>query len=140
LTQLANSIEQTIDSQQTFEVYAVVQVGLEIGFFELHSDRSNLDEEEIPHFRGCIFLTQHYWIGNEENVIMEDLHDDVDKLYFNAESLKINPEMRREAEEYPIPCIFDIEKCYNVLSAPLKEATGLGLLTIAGARLCFGLS
>jgi hypothetical protein len=50
LDQLANSIEESIDSQQIFEVYAMAQAGLKIGFFEFHSDQDNLDEEEIPWF------------------------------------------------------------------------------------------
>lgn len=82
LDQLANSIEESIDSQQIFEVYAVVQAGLKIGFFEFHSDQSNLDEEGIPHFRGFVSLTQHYWIGDEEKIIMEDIPNEVEKLFF----------------------------------------------------------
>jgi hypothetical protein len=109
LNQLGSSILETIDGQQTFEVYAVVQVGLKIGFFEFHSDQDNLDEEGIPHFLGFVSLTQHYWIGNEEQIIMEDPPDGVQNLYFNYENLILDTEIRRKAKEYPIPCVFDIE-------------------------------
>lgn len=110
LDQLANSIEESIDSEQIFEVYAVVQAGLKIGFFEFHSDQDNLDEEEIPHFRGFVSLTQHYWIGDEEKIIMEDLPNDMEKLFFNSTRLRKDTEIRRQAENYTIPCVFDIEK------------------------------
>lgn len=53
LTQLCESLEETIDTKgntfnSEFEVFAVVQAGLEIEFFEFHTDQSNLDEENIP--------------------------------------------------------------------------------------------
>lgn len=33
-------------------VFAVVQCGSKVGLFDYHNDQSNLDEENIPHFRG----------------------------------------------------------------------------------------
>lgn len=96
LDQLANSIEESIDSQQIFEVYAVVQAGLKIGFFEFHSDQDNLDEEGIPHFRGFVSLTEHYWIGDEEKIIIEDLQNDVEKLFHETEKGYRNTTASRE--------------------------------------------
>lgn len=109
LNQLVTSIIGTVDSNQTFEVYAVVQVGRKIAFFEYHSDESNLDEEGIPHFRGCISLTQSYHIQGKETSIIKDLPAGVEKLFFNAERLQKDTELRREAERYHYPCVFDIE-------------------------------
>jgi len=58
LDQVVNEIEETLQSQM--EVYVVVQRGTKIGFFEYHNDVSNLDEEGISHFKGCVSLTQDY--------------------------------------------------------------------------------
>lgn len=62
LAQLCDALLETVDmkgnaNDNQFEIFAVVQAGLDIGFFEYHSDESNLDEENIPHFRGSPKIT-----------------------------------------------------------------------------------
>jgi len=58
LNQAVKDIQQTMDESgknyDIFEVSVIVQRGLVIRFFEYHNDESNLDEEEIYHFRGCV--------------------------------------------------------------------------------------
>jgi len=115
LYQLCNSIEETVDSKgythdDEFEIFAVVQSGLDIGFFEYHLDQTNLDEENIPHFRGCVSLTQDYMIKEELQVVMTNKPNDLKPLYFNFSKLKKETELRLEAEKYPIPCIFNLDK------------------------------
>ena len=85
LAQLCESIEETIDEKgntfkNQFEVFLVVQQGFFIGFFEFHMDQSNLDEEDIPHFRGCVSLTQDY---KGVSPVMAQKPNDMEKLYFN---------------------------------------------------------
>lgn len=117
LAQLCDSMQETIDIKgnlygSQFEVFAVVQYGLNIGFFEYHADQSNLDEENIPHFRGCVSLTYAYDIDGIPQVVMDqkDIPNDLEKLYFNFSKLRKTTDVRDDAKNYQIPCIFHIEK------------------------------
>jgi hypothetical protein len=128
LAQLCDSIQETIDIKgnlygSEFEVFAVVQYGLNIGFFEYHADQSNLDEEWIPHFRGCVSLTHTYPIGGIPQVVMDekDIPNDLEKLYFNFNKLRKTTEVREDAKSYPIPCIFHIEKHKKQVDALFKH-------------------
>ena len=115
LVQLCESLEETVDEKgntenSEFEIFAVVISGLEIGFFEFHMDISNLEEENVPHFRGCVSLTQdHNSMGNL-SVPIPNKPNDLQKLYFKGENLKKHTPTRLEAEMYTTPCIFNLEK------------------------------
>ena len=115
LVQLCESLEETIDTKgntfdSQFEVFAVVQAGLEIGFFEFHMDQSNLDEENIPHFRGCVSLTQDYPINDVLQVPIPSKPNDLKKLFFDYDKLRKETDIRLDANEYSTPCIFNLEK------------------------------
>lgn len=121
LDQLCKAIHKTVyykgnTSDDEFEVFAVVQVGLDIGFFEYHFDESNLEEEGIPHFRGCVSLTEDYLLGEEMTKPVANKPNDLNMLYFNTDRLGQeldNPddqETRDEAKKYTTPCIYNLER------------------------------
>lgn len=116
LDQLRESLEETVDQQgydsdNEFAIFAVVQRGLDIGFFEFHMDQTNLDEEKIPHFRGFISLTQDYTIkGTAQPVVMPGKPKDLQKLYFNHDNLRKQTPTRKDADNYTTACIFNLEK------------------------------
>jgi hypothetical protein len=115
VSQVVNEIAETLE--EVIEAYVVVQRGLKIGFFEYHNDVSNLDEEGIPHFKGCISLTQNYRIdGQATTILSEPLPTDVDLLYHNYTRLRNKTDTREAAAEYRIPCIFDIYKHQKVIN------------------------
>lgn len=115
LVQLCESLEETIDTKGNthdgeFQVFAVVQSGLDIGFFEFHMDQTILDEENIPHFRGCVSLTEDYIINRVSLVPMPHKPNDLQNLFFNHHNLKKNTPIRSDAKKYTTPCIFNLEK------------------------------
>jgi hypothetical protein len=115
LAQLCDATLESIDMKGNinngeFEIYAVVQAGLDIGFFEYHSDKSNLDEEGIPNFRGCVSLTQDYAIKGTMTTVLHNKPNDLKNLFHDFQNLKIDTDTRKFAKDYDIPCIFNIEK------------------------------
>jgi hypothetical protein len=115
ISQVVDEIAETME--EGIEAYVVVQRGLKIGFFEYHNDVSNLDEEDIPHFKGCISLTQNYPIdGKVTKVLSEPLPAGVDLLFHNYTKLRKVTDNREAAEEYKTSCIFDICKHQKVIN------------------------
>ena len=61
IEQTVDAIVETIDTKGStsgdYEVFVIVQRGLDIAFFEYHSDRDNLTGENIPNIMGCVSLT-----------------------------------------------------------------------------------
>ncbi len=115
LIQLCKALQFTLDTKGytypgEFEVFAVVQCGLQIGFFEFHSDQSNLDEEGIPHFQGCVSLTQDYEIKGKISAVMDNKPNDLEELYTNYDKLRKQTSERADAKEYHTPCFFHLEK------------------------------
>jgi len=115
LAQLCDALLETVDmkgnaNDNQFEIFAVVQAGLDIGFFEYHSDESNLDEENIPHFRGCVSLTQDYTINGTMTRVLPNKPNDLKNLFHDFQNLRMDTTTRQGANEYKIPCIFNIEK------------------------------
>jgi len=119
LNQLCKAIEKTVyykgnTSGGAFEVFAVVQVGLDIGFFEYHFDQPSLDGEGIPHIDGCVSLTEDYLLGEEMTKPVANKPNDLNMLYFNTGRLKgTNPDdqkIRDKAKEYTTPCIYNLER------------------------------
>jgi hypothetical protein len=108
LTQVVDEIAETME--YTIEAYVVVQRGTKIAFFEYHNDVNNLDEEDIPHFRGCISLTQTYSIGGVNTVVLNNPPNDLDRLYHNYNLLRKETDTRTAAGRYDIPCVFDLNK------------------------------
>jgi hypothetical protein len=108
ISQIVDEIAETMEEK--IEAYVVVQRGLKIGFFEYHNDVSNLDEEDIPHFKGCISLTQNYPIKGEVTEVLSNQPSDLELLYHNYNRLKKKTDNREDAKEYKINCIFDICK------------------------------
>ena len=117
LNQICESILETVDkkgnalgTESEFEVYAVVQNGVEIGFFEFHSDADNLDEEDIPHFRGCVSLTQDYSINGKLEVVLPDKPEELELLFSDSSRLRKTSNVRDEAKDYNIPCFFNLNR------------------------------
>jgi hypothetical protein len=108
LDQVVNHIAVTMEEQ--VEAFVVVQRGTKIGFFEYHNDQSNLDEEDIPHFRGCISLTQNYEIEGVEARVLQNKPDNLLPLYYQYERLRKETELRKEAREYKEKCVFDLRE------------------------------
>lgn len=90
-------------------IYAVVQAGTDIGFFEYHSYLSNLEENNIPNFRGFVSLTQDYLIEKRMTWVLFNKPSDLKNLFYNFEQLRVTNEVRTGAINYPIPCIFNLE-------------------------------
>jgi hypothetical protein len=108
LVQLVGEAAETLEEQ--IEVYVVVQRGTKIGFFEYHNDVSNLDEENIAHFRGCVSLTQDYKIQGNDTRVLLNKPNDLELLFHNYNNLRTQNEIRQEAADYNIPCVFDLDK------------------------------
>lgn len=108
LAQVVHEIEETLE--YTIEAYVVVQRGTKIAFFEYHNDVSNLDEEDIPHYKGCVSLTQTYILNGVNSVVMNNLPDDLDLLYHEFDHLRKETDNREEASAYSVPCVFDLDK------------------------------
>jgi hypothetical protein len=116
LNQAVKDIQETIDEKgnitdSAFEVFVLVQRGMDIGFFEYHNDESNLDEENIDHFRGCVSLTQRQ--DNGRAVISSNtprlkmlMFDD-----YRLQTLNDTEEerLREDARNYRTPCIFNLD-------------------------------
>ena len=125
LDQAVNHIAETIDdlgnnNNNKFEVFILVQRGLDIGFFEYHNDISNLDEEGIGHFRGCVSLTQNQPTGH---AVIDENTPDLKPLFFDSGKLRTEKltnedeqNIRDEAMEYNIPCIFNINHHHNEIN------------------------
>lgn len=118
LAQVVFEIEETMED--TIEVFVVVQCGMRIGFFEYHNDQSILNEEGIPHFRGCISLTQSYHIGNALTHAFPNHPQDLGRLRYDYDS-RLKDEKRKDirddARDYQVPCIFDIARHENDVNA-----------------------
>lgn len=67
-----------------FEVYIVIIKGTKIGFFEYHNDQDELDDNNIPHLRGCTSLTQDYEIRGRMATVLENKPDGMEPLYHNT--------------------------------------------------------
>ena len=112
LAQVVDHIVETLEMD--IEVYVVVQRGTKIGFFEYHNDRSNLDEEGISHFRGCISLTQTY--PGPGSAILTTLPHNIELFYHNSERLISSTDLRTEAENYNVRCVFDLNTHENEIN------------------------
>lgn len=106
LSQVVKEIEETME--EIIECFVVVQCGTRIGFFEYHNDQSNLNEEGIPHFRGCVSVTEDYSIEGRMTSIMTNKPQDLQPLYHNHEKLRKKTDLREEARRYQTKCVFDL--------------------------------
>ena len=84
LNQIYDSIPEIVDQighhyGSPSEVFAIVQSGIHTGFSEYHNDRSDLDEEDIPHFRGFTSLTQNYSIKVIPQVVTTNIRSDLER-------------------------------------------------------------
>jgi hypothetical protein len=117
LDQAVKDIAQTIDTKgndgdNNFEVFVIVQRGLDIGFFEYTSAQSVLDEDEVFHFRGCVSLTQDH---GSKGAVVPSTTGGLKKLMFEDEKLRgvtnqYDQGVRKDAEDYKTPCIFNIDE------------------------------
>lgn len=116
LSQLTDTMKETLEERDynSYQVFFVVQVGMKIGFFEYHLDQTNLEEEGIPNYKGCVSLTQGF-IKRDGTLIppvleppLSEITPKPSTLFFNTRRLKKDTKNRREAKEYSVPCIFDL--------------------------------
>lgn len=133
LSQLAETIPFAVDKlgyslESVFEIFAVVVMGTDIGFFEYHNDRSNLDEENIPHFRGCVSFTTSYSINGVMTRIFEEdqIPDGLKLLFFNENRLGDPKDLekkglREEAQKYTVPCVFNLNEHQNEIEFMFKH-------------------
>lgn len=137
LKQLAEAIPLAVDSlgysssNDNFEIFAVVVIGTDIGFFEYHNARSNLDEEGIDHFNGCVSFTTSYNVDGKTNKILEDdqIPIDLKPLFYNEERLRTlnNPDknqLREDAKQYSVPCVFSLKKHQKGIEFMFKHMVG----------------
>lgn len=120
LAQTVDDLSETME--HLIECYVIVQRGVKIAFFEYHNDQSNLDEEDIPHFRGCVSLTQNYNINQRPAVVFQNMPNNLELLFHNTQSLRTgttNPttqDLRLDASNYRVPCVFDITTHHEELN------------------------
>jgi len=108
--QTINAVVETMDQQgqvdHAYDVFLVVQRGLDIAFFEYHSDVSNLEEQDTSNFRGCTSFTQA--CGGSDPVITPP--DNLKRLFFATDRLRLDTEIRQDAKAYVIPCVFNLQE------------------------------
>jgi len=106
--QVIRAVVETIDEQgqesRAFDVFLVVQRGLDIVFFEYHNNVSDLEEEGIPNFDGCISLTQAY----EGYTQVMGPPDNLKQLYYDTNRLRVDTQTRQMARKYDVPCVFNL--------------------------------
>lgn len=114
---LEQAIAQTVDDlaetmEDIGEVYIVVRLGIEIGFFEYHNNQTDLEEEGLEHFRGCISLTQDDEIHGRPSVVLSHKPNNSEPLCLEkniaSTATDKTPNLRLEASNYKTPCIFDL--------------------------------
>lgn len=136
LNQLATAIPFAVDSlgyssKDVFEIFAVVVIGTDIGFFEYHSDITDLDEEGIDHFNGCVSFTTSYPIEGETKKIFEDdqIPRDLKSLFYHEERLRTfkdpdKEQLRVVAKQYLVPCVFSLKKHPKEIEFMFKHMVG----------------
>ena len=126
MNQAVKDIASTIDKRgnkdkdedkSVFEVFVIVQRGLDIGFFEYYNGVSDLDEEGIDHFRGCVSLTQdtrEYETRVMNPAVVPSTTVGLKRLMLDDQRLQgvadDEQEVRDDASSYPTPCIFNIDE------------------------------
>lgn len=65
-----------------------------------------MEEEGVPHFRGLTSLTQTY----NQQQIMANIPRNLLPLFHNAETLRLQTNLRDEAEAYQEKCVFYLER------------------------------
>lgn len=113
LNQVSSHIAETVENQ--VDLFIIIQRGTKIGFFEYHNDRTNIDEEGIPHFRGCISLTQDYYAGDHFQRVLEEKPAGLLPLYHDTDNLEGLKDLegqgvRNEASRYIYDCVFDLDQ------------------------------
>jgi hypothetical protein len=129
LNQAVKDIASTIDrkgnedkDKSAFEVFIIVQTGLDIGIFEYYNGASDLDQEGIDHLKGCVSLTQSILsydntknsYGSVHRAVAPPTTAGLKRLMFDDEVLRTveNAEdraVRDEAWSYQTPCIFNTD-------------------------------
>lgn len=121
---LDQAIKDKVESlEDIIEVFIIVMRGTKIGFFEYHNDRSMLEDNGVANFRGCVSLTQDYYIGDAMSIILHEKPDDLKLLFHDTKNLRglsnrYDQEIRDDAAKYKVPCVFDLllhEKEINIL-------------------------
>lgn len=113
LHQTIVSIIETLDLQgsnksQEFDVYVVIQRGMEIAFFEYHNYASLLDDEDVENIKGAVSLTQPFRVNGVLTEIIPIPHG-AGLLFREASGLDMEKDGRKEASRYKIPCVLRLD-------------------------------
>lgn len=122
MNQTVKYIASTIDrkgnedeDKSAFEVFIIVQRGLDIGFFEYFNGEAELVEG--GNFRGCVSLTQdtrEYETRVMNPAVVPSATVGLKRLMFDDQRLQGVPDdeqkVRDDASSYPTPCIFNIDE------------------------------
>ena len=124
MNQAVKDIASTIDrkgnedkDKSAFEVFIIVQTGLDIGIFEYYNGASDLDQEVIEDLKGCVSLTQdtrEYETRVMNPAVVPSATVGLKRLMFDDQRLQGVPDdeqkVRDDASSYPTPCIFNIDE------------------------------
>ena len=124
MNQAVKDIASTIDrkgnedkDKSAFEVFIIVQTGLDIGIFEYYNGASDLDQEVIEDLKGCVSLTQdtrEYETRVMNPAVVPSATVGLKRLMFDDQRLQgvadDEQEVRDDASSYPTPCIFNIDE------------------------------
>lgn len=124
MNQTVKYIASTIDrkgnedkDKKKFEVFVIIQRGLDIGFFEYFNGEAELVEGGTDHFRGCVSLTQdtrEYETRVMNPAVVPSATVGLKRLMFDDQRLQGVPDdeqkVRDDASSYPTPCIFNIDE------------------------------
>jgi len=131
LDQLDDSINhRLVRTQRDFdddvlEVFAMVQIGLEVAFFEYYIVESDLDDCGIPHLSGFVPLTYNYILNDMES-------NQLDSIPANLKTLTCSYKDKDHITEMEIPCIYDITKHQDEVSDVFSTISGFIPRHIAG--------
>ncbi|TGO81269.1 hypothetical protein BPOR_1237g00010 [Botrytis porri] len=126
LAQLIQALKPRADKRDTkpdrhyYQMFYMVARGPLVAFFSYYSDiyHNILDRQQIPHFRGCVSITEthdHMDQANFSRGILSPADIPLDLLRLNYDDPKhtriTKPDMlqlRADAENYTTPCVFNI--------------------------------
>ncbi|KAF7908972.1 hypothetical protein EAE99_011587 [Botrytis elliptica] len=126
LVQLIQALKPRVDNLETrqdglyYQMFYMVARGPLVAFFSYYSDiyHNILDRQQIPHFRGCVSITEthdHMDQANFSRGILSPAEIPRDLLRLNFDDPKdtrlTKPDMlqlRADAEKYTTPCVFNI--------------------------------
>lgn len=109
LKQTVFGLSSYMDDKESIDVYIVIIRHTKIGFFEFHGNTEDVGST-VESLWGCTSLTQPLILDKRKEIIMQNVPNDLLPVYYDLEKLKTESKTRRQAREYTIPCVFDLER------------------------------